>query len=118
MSARYECPWKSLNVPKAVVQYYINQKENDIAIAYHRLRYLEAEEGLDLTPIPWQFLNVLEAINCDELLLLSYPPPAPKLRRQLGVGLCNISKIAAAKQSILYDREDLVDLREILAKIE
>ena len=118
MSAEYECPWKTLKVPKLLVQYYINEKEHDIAIKYYELRSLQAEEGLEVTPIPWQFLNVLEAIKCDELLLMSYPPPRPKLRRQLAVGLCNGSKIAAAKQSILYDKEDLAELREILAKLD
>jgi hypothetical protein len=117
MEAEYECPWKALRVPKLLVQYHINEKEHDIAIKYYELRSLQAEEGLEVTPIPWQYLNVLEAIKCDELLLMSYPPPRPKLRRQLAVGLCNVSKIAATKQSILYDKEDLAEMREILAKL-
>ena len=117
MEAEYECPWKALKVPKLLVQYHINEKEHDIAIKYYELRNLQAEEGLEVTPIPWQYLNVLEAVKCDELLLMSYPPPRPKLRRQLAVGICNASKIAAAKQCILHDKEDLVELREILAKL-
>ena len=118
MEAKYECPWKALKVPKILVQFYISEKEHDIAIKYYELRNLQAEEGVELTPIPWQYLNVLEAVKCDELLSMSYPPPRPKLRRQLAVGLCNASKIAAAKQSILYNKEDLSELREILAKFD